>query len=238
MTAKEILAELPKLGSEAIKKVLLKHGAKEPFYGVKVETLKKIQKQAKIKKDYAISMELYASGISDAMYLAGLIADETKMTKQDLQQWVDKAHWSMISEYAVPWVAAESRYGQELAEEWINSDKELIASAGWSTLANILSLKPDDELNKDVVKTLLDRAEREIKTAPNRVCYTMNNFVIAVGAYVPSLSNYAVTVGKRIGAVSIDMGGTACKVPFSPDYIEKIKQRGGGIGKKKKTVRC
>ena len=50
MTSKEILTELKSLGSESIKKVLVKHGAREPFYGVKVEELKKIQK--KIKKDY------------------------------------------------------------------------------------------------------------------------------------------------------------------------------------------
>jgi len=50
MTAKDILTELKGLGSDSIKKVLLKHGAREPFYGVKVEDLKKIQKR--VKKDY------------------------------------------------------------------------------------------------------------------------------------------------------------------------------------------
>jgi hypothetical protein len=50
MTAQEILDELKSLGNEATKKVLLKHGAREPFFGVKVEDLKKIQKR--IKKDY------------------------------------------------------------------------------------------------------------------------------------------------------------------------------------------
>ena len=72
MTAAEIVAELKKLGNESYKKVLIKHGAKEPFYGVKIEDLKKIQKR--IKKDYQLALDLYDTGISDAMYLAGLIA--------------------------------------------------------------------------------------------------------------------------------------------------------------------
>jgi len=33
------------------------------------------------------------------------------------------------------------------------------------------------------------------------------------------------------------MGGTACKLPYSPDYIKKVQQR-GTIGKKRKTVKC
>ena len=36
---------------------------------------------------------------------------------------------------------------------------------------------------------------------------------------------------------TVDMGDTACKVPFIPDYIRKVEAR-GTIGKKRKTVRC
>lgn len=116
MTVQEILDELKKNGSEQTKKTLLKHGAKEPFYGVKIEHLKKIQK--KIKKDHELSLALYNTGISDAMYLAGLIADETRITRKDLQTWAEKAYWYMLSEYTVAWIAAESRFGHELAMNW------------------------------------------------------------------------------------------------------------------------
>src|SRR3954466_8033625 len=117
----KLLAELQALGSESIKKVLLKHGAKEPFFGVKIEHLKKIQKR--IKKDHALALDLYATGVSDAMYLAGLIADPQKMTKAQLNKWMKGASWYMISCYTVPWVASESRFGFELAREWIESPK-------------------------------------------------------------------------------------------------------------------
>jgi len=40
-----------------------------------------------------------------------------------------------------------------------------------------------------------------------------------------------------IGHVQVEMGKTACKVPFAPDYIKNLEVR-GRIGKKKKTVRC
>src|SRR5271166_4363439 len=100
MTAQQIVAELQTAGNESYKKIMLKHGVKEPFFGVKIEDLKKIQKR--IKKDYQLSLELYDTGISDAMYLAGLIADDAKMTKKDLQKWVENATWHMVGEYTVP----------------------------------------------------------------------------------------------------------------------------------------
>src|ERR1700761_9552142 len=113
MNVQEIMAELESHGSESIKKILLKHGVKEPFFGVKIEYLKTIQK--KIKKDYQLSKDLYATGNADAMYLAGLIADDEKMTKADLKTWIKAAVSNSICEFTVPWVATMGRYGHELA---------------------------------------------------------------------------------------------------------------------------
>jgi 3-methyladenine DNA glycosylase AlkD len=235
MTAKEVIAELQVMGSPSIKKVLMNHGAKEPFYGVKVGDMKKIEK--KIKKDYKLALELYNSGISDAMYFAGLIADDEQMTKKDLNSWAEKAYWYMLSEFTVPWVAAGSAFGHELALEWMASQKENIASAGWATYSNLLALTSDSELDLKEISSLLKRIPKEIHKAQNRVRHCMNGFIIAVGCYVAPLTQEALAAAKEVGSVSVDMGGTACKIPFASDYINKAKAK-GTLGKKKKTVKC
>lgn len=227
------MAELQLQGSESIKKILLKHGVKEPFFGVKVEYLKVIQK--KVKTDYQLALDLYATGNADAMYLAGLIADDTKMTKADLQTWVEQANSNNISEYTVPWVTAEGRYGFELALEWIDSPVVHIAAAGWSTLNNLVALKPDHSLNLPTLKSLLDRVTKTIHQSPDRVRSTMNAFVIAVGAYVAALRADALSAAAEIGAVTIIKEGTACKVPDAATYINK---KPAEAVKKKKTVKC
>src|SRR5437763_17189054 len=102
MTANEVLVQLKEMGTESTRRILEKHGAAPNQYGVKVEDMKKIQKN--VKKDYALSLELYNSGIPDAQYLAGLIADETRMTKKDLQHWAETASWHQLSEYTVAWI--------------------------------------------------------------------------------------------------------------------------------------
>jgi hypothetical protein len=235
MTVQQIMAELERLGSPSIKKILLKHGVREPFFGVKVGDMKPIQK--KIKMDYQLAKDLYATGNADAQYLAGLIADDGKMTPSDLQTWVKQALSNTIFEYTVPWVAAGSRHGYELALKWIDAKEEHIVTAGWSTLANLAALQPDDKLDLPGLKALLARAVQQIHSAPNRARYTMNNFVICVGSYVTPLTADAFAAAKKIGAVTVDMGDTSCKLPVAMEYIQKAKER-GSLGKKKKTVKC
>ncbi len=235
MTADEIVKELKKLGTDAYKHTLRNHGIPEPFFGVKVEELKKFQNR--IKQDYRLALDLYDTGIYDAMYLAGLIADDAKMTKKDLRQWLKKAKCDLLISYTIPWVAAQSPHGWEMALEWIESKQEDVAAAGWATLRSMVSVKEDADLDLAELKKLLQRVQKTIHTQPNNVRSLMNSFVIAVGSYVKSLTELAVQTGTKIGKVTVDMGGTACKVPFAPEYIEKAKKR-GTLEKKRKSTKC
>ncbi len=235
MTTKEILSELEEYGDEKTKKTYMTLGANEPLFGVKVQDLKKILK--KTKKNHELSLELFATGNYDAMYLAGLMADELQITKEQLELWVGQAYFSYLSEYTVPWVAAETDHGFELGLKWIQSDIEAVASAGWGTLAYYAAVQEDEKLDIKAYIKLLDTVEKEIHGAQNRVRYTMNGFVIAVGTYVEALTEKSKEVAKAIGKVSVDVGGTACKVPLANDYIDKVIAR-GRIGIKRKTARC
>jgi 3-methyladenine DNA glycosylase AlkD len=235
MTAKEILAELKPLGSDSYKKVMTNHGVKEPFFGVKISDLQKIQKR--IRKDYQLALDLYETGNYDAMYLAGLIADDAQMTKKDLHRWIANATHSPLASFTVPWVAAGSQHGWELALEWIDSKKALTAEAGWATLRSLVSIKNDSELDLPELKRLLERVRKSIHQAPNDVRSAMNSFVIAVGSYVQPLTDTALQIAEKIGPVTIDMGNTSCQVPFAPDSIRKVQKR-GAIGKKRKSAKC
>jgi 3-methyladenine DNA glycosylase AlkD len=235
MTANDILDELEPLGSDSYKKILSRHGVQEPVFGVKIEYLKKIQKR--VKKDYQLALDLYDTGVYDAMYLAGLIADDQKMTKKDLRGWAKNANSAALCSFTVAWVAAGSHHGRELALEWIDSENEKVASAGWATLAGIVALKDDADLDLAELKRLLTRVQKTIHSEKNGVRYVMNSFVIAVGSYVKPLSDLALQTAKKIGPVVVDMGDTACEVPSAAEYIKKIEKR-GAIGRKRKTVKC
>ena len=139
-------------------------------------------------------------------------------------------------EYTVAGVAAESPFALELAREWISSDNEMIATAGWSTYANYVTITEDDKLDLDEIRSYLDHIRHHIHDSPNRVRYDMNQFVIAVGSYVDVLHDEAKSVAEAIGKVHVDVGQTACKVPLATDYIEKVIQRRKQVQKRKQVV--
>lgn len=233
MTFDEIMLFLEEHGSEQYRKILQNHGITSKMYGVKVADMKKVQK--KVKKNYELSMKLFDTGIYDAKYLAGLIADEKAMTKEDLQHWMQSAGSNGISIYTVAWIAAESDYGNELAREWIESEVEDIAAGGYSTYSSLIATKPNEELDIDEIRRLLDHVANVIHEERNKVRYQMNSFVISVGGYIDELTDKAIKCGELIGKVNVNMGNTACKVPSIVSYIEKMKKKGV---KKKKQARC
>lgn len=235
MTVSEILKELEGYADTQTKKTLMTHGAHEPLFGVKIADLKKILK--KTKKNHELSLELYKTGNSDAMYLAALMADETKITKSDLNEWVENAYWLYLNEYAVPWVASETSFGFELGLQWIKAKKEETVIAGWATLSSYASVNPDNQLDVKKYSELLDFVENNIHNAPNFVKRAMNSFVITIGSTIQELNKKAIEVGQRIGKVVVVMEGTACKTPFSPEYIQKVIDK-GNLGKKRKSARC
>lgn len=236
MNLQEAMAQLEAKGDAQTKKTLGRHGAKEPFFGVKVADLKVILKGNKNNRELA--EQLYATGNSDAMYLAALMTNPKEMSKETIQNWADAAYWSYLNEYAVPWVAAESPYGHELAAQWVEDPRPEIQAAGWSTYSSLLGLADVEPLDEKLVLRLMERVEKEIHDQAPRVRFTMNNFMIAAGASSEDLTELAKAAGDRIGKVEVPMpNNIKCNVPDISTYIDKVAKR-GSIGKKRKTARC
>jgi 3-methyladenine DNA glycosylase AlkD len=234
-TAATILADLKAKGKEQNRKIYARHGmAADRVYGVSVADMKVIAKAIKRelgKKQQALAMELYATGVMDAMYLAGIVADGAVMSRAELNAWAEgAADMQMIGEYTVPWVAVENAAARELALAWIASKKEHIAATGWCTYSGIVATQPDAALDLAEIQGLLDKAVSGISTAPNV-------FVISVGSYVKPMLKQARAAARQIGAVTVDVGDTACKVPMATAYIDKV-EAAGRIGRKRKTMRC
>jgi 3-methyladenine DNA glycosylase AlkD len=235
-TLASIIADLKKKASQQTRRIYINHGAPENTLGVSIADLKSIAKT--IKGQQALAIQIYETGIFDAMYLAGLVANGSQLTKQQLQKWAELAiHMPMISEYTIPWLAVENPHARDLAIAWIGSKKEQVASSGWSTYSGLAMIKPDDTLNLTEIEDLLTIVVKEIGKAQNRVRSTMNGFVIAVGAYVAPLKKQAKQAAHQIDNVSVDVGDTASKVPLATNYIAKL-EASGRAGKKKKTIRC
>lgn len=236
LTLDQVMSTLEELGTEQTKKTFLRHGAREPFFGVRVGDMKK-KLVKEVKKDQKVAQSLFSTGNSDAMYLAGLTVNPKLVSKEMLEAWVQQAYWYMIAEYPVAWLTAESPFATELAMKWIQSEEEMIATAGWSTYANYVSITPDDELDLDELAGLLELVRSTVHEEQNWVRSVMNGFVISVGSYVQPLHEQAMNVAHQIGKVHVDVGNTACKIPLAEEYIRRVEEK-GKLFKKRKTCIC
>ncbi|MEY2744960.1 MAG: hypothetical protein RL112_2 [Planctomycetota bacterium] len=233
MDLAQAMQALESKGKPSTRRIYLKHGAKEPFFGVSVADMKAILKRAG--RDHELALQLYDTRNGDAQYLAGLMADAARMKRTDLERWAKTASWYMVREYSVAGVAADGPHGFSLGSKWIDAKDAGVQTCGWASLSGWLATRPDAEIDLGAATRLLARVEADLRGAENRVRYTMNGFVIAAGGYVPALRARATKVAKALGAVEVDMGGTACGVPDAVATIAKMAARGGG---KRKSARC
>ena len=235
-TTKQVMTALQQVGNPLRIQTFANHGAPtDQMFGVSVADMKVIAKQ--LKGQQQIAYELYETGNGDAQYLAGMVADGSLMTKSLLDKWARQASWQMVAEYTVPWVTTESDHTSALALKWMKAKKESIATSGWNTYSGHVTVTPDEELDLDEIASILDQVEGQIDSAMNRVKYTMNGFVIAVGTYLKPLSKRAKAIARSLGKVEVAMGGTSCKVPLAVEVIAKA-EKAGRIGKKRKSIKC
>jgi 3-methyladenine DNA glycosylase AlkD len=236
-TVSSVLADLKSKAAENIRATYLRHGAPaDQTLGVKTADMKTIAKS--IRKQQALACELYETRIFEAMYLAGMVADGSLLTRGQLESFAEKAAGRpMIFESTVPWLTVENRYARELAHEWVRSEKEHVAAAGWCTWSGLVKITPDEELDLAEIRKLLESIPKRIENSPNRARAAMNSFVIAVGTYVAPLLKQAIAVAEKLGDVNVDVGDTDCEIPNARERIAKA-QADGRAGVKRKTIRC
>lgn len=232
----EVMAELRQKGNPARVAAFAKHEAPaDRMFGVSVADMKTIARSIRGQQELAYG--LFETGNGDAMYLAGLVADGAAMTRKQLDAWARASPWLMIAEQTVPKVAVESKHARGLALKWMKARKELVAACGWATYARHVAVTADDDLDLSEIEGLLLRIEETIDTERNRVRYTMNGFVIAVGSHVSPLIRAARSLAKKLGRVEVELGGTSCKVPIALEAIDRAKEA-GHQGSKRRSLKC
>lgn len=240
MNKTEAMKRLKAAGSEQTRKTYIRHGAAGEIYGVKYGDLEKIRKSIGV--DQKLADQLWATGNHDARTLATQIADPEQMTQSKLDAWAKTAN-SQFSLDAVAALAMQTKHALKCFEKWAKSKQEWTAAAGWHVLAggccgrpgktpSPIEAQPDSFFAKQ-----LDHIEKHIHTSPNRVRYSMNGALIAIGGRGGALSTKALAAAKRIGKVEVDHGDTSCKTPDAYAYIEKMNARAAAKKKtsKKKT---
>jgi 3-methyladenine DNA glycosylase AlkD len=220
MNLKDTVAELQAAGTAQTRKTLARHGVGPDMFGVSYAVFGKLVK--KIKQDHALALELWATGNHDCRTLAAMIADPATLTVREMDAWVKDLDNYVLTECFARLVA-RSPHAKERAEKWMAANGERIESAGWVILGCLAGA--DGELPDAYFEKYLDKIERGIHGAKNRVRHSMNMALIAIGGYRDKLTAKAIAASGRIGRVEVDHGDTDCKTPVAADYIRKMVAR-------------
>ncbi len=231
MTYNEVMKQLESLGTAQTRKIYTRHGNDIDMFGVSVANLKKVLKP--IKKDKELGMRLLKSRNSDAIYLSQWIVDSNQLTISDLEELIELTNYYMTLDTVVPNLLIKNKeLAWECIGKWTNHMKPRYRQSAYSLYSLILGTYPNEEIDFTDVKNKLHYISKVIHDEENRVRYSMNSFVISAGVYNPDITDLAMDISEKIGRVNVYMGQTSCKVPFAPEYIEKVKKM-NRIGKKR-----
>ncbi|HEY7912948.1 MAG TPA: DNA alkylation repair protein [Blastocatellia bacterium] len=220
MTIDQVLGELKSLGTEQNRRIYKRHGVSDNMYGVSFANLGKIQK--KIKFDHELAKQLWATGNHEARLLATMIADPSLADDGLLETWAKDLDNYVIAD-AFSKFAGATTLARKKTDKWTKSKNEWIGAAGWN-MAGMLAMR-DSELPDGYFESYLSVIEKEIHKSKNRVRYSMNNALIAIGMRNLEMRRRALAAAKRIGAVEVDHGETGCKTPDAVEYIGRIARR-------------
>lgn len=216
MTLAEAMAALESAGSAQTRKTYARHGVEQPMFGVSFATLKTLMKRIRV--DHELALALWHTGNFDARNLAVKIVDPGRMSEEELDAWALDPAARMCSSY-VAQIAAEGPHGHACVERWLLAANEAQRCAGWS-LVGALAMR-DETMADTWFAQRLQAIERAIHAAPNGEREVMNRALIAIGCRNAALRRTATTAAKRIGAVEVDHGDTACKTPDAVTAVDK-----------------
>ena len=216
LTLADTMAALAKAESAQTKKIYLRHGVKEPLFGVSFATLKGLFKR--ITLDHELALALWDTGNFDARNLAVKIADPARMTRADLDHWARGDNSMMCGSYVAA-LASEGPSGMVRANAWLVSKDVNKRVTGWM-LVGVLAMR--DEATPDA--WFLARAseiEKSIHVVTNEERGVMNRTLISLGCRNAAMRKAVAAAAQRIGPVEVDHGNTACQTPDVGEYVDK-----------------
>jgi 3-methyladenine DNA glycosylase AlkD len=212
----EVMAELAALEDPKIRAVNARHG---DDHGVNLGALRALAKRLKIQQDLA--RELWATGDTAARLLAMLICRPKAFERNELDVMLRQARVPKVHDWLVNYVVKKSPHAEELRVAWFADPDPVVASAGWALTSERVARKPE---GLDL-PGLLDLIEAEMRDAPDRLQWAMNNCLAQIGIEHPEHRARALDIGERLEVLKDYPTPPNCTSPFAPIWINEMVRR-------------
>lgn len=162
--------------------------------GVPIYVLRSLAKQ--IKKDHALALKLWRSGIHEARILACYIEDPARVTKGQMEKWAkDLDSWDVCDQFCSN-LLDRTRFAYQKALEWSWRREEFVKRAGFTLMA-ALSVH-DKKAGDKAFYRFLRSIKREADDERNYVKKAVNWALRGIGKRSPALNRAAIAAAKEI----------------------------------------
>lgn len=147
------------------------------------------------RRDHALALELWATGVHDARGLATLIDDPKQVTRGQMERWVrDLDNWAITD--AAAFLFDRTPFAIEKATAWSSRKREYVKRAAFSIVAGMAVHRK--ELPDEVFLGFLPIISRESTDDRNFVRKAVNWALRQIGKRNPRLRRAAIAEAKKI----------------------------------------
>jgi len=211
-----VLAELADLEDPKVRAVNERHG---DDHGVNLGKLRALAKR--LKTQHPLALELWATGDSAARLVALLVCRPKEFSRNQLDAMMREARASKVRDWLINYVVTKSPHAEELRVAWSADPDATVRSAGWALTAERVR-KNADGLD---LPQLLDVVEAEMKAAPDRLQWEMNNTLAYIGIEHSELRDRALEIGERLEVLKDYPTSPGCTSPYAPVWIAEMVRR-------------
>lgn len=215
-TVTELQAELAALADPRAREVNERHG---DDHGVNLSKLRAIAKR--LKTQHELALELWATGDTAARLLALLVCRPKAFAADELDAMLREARANKVRDWLVNYVVKKSPHVEQLRLAWLDDADAVVTSAGWALTSERVRKAP---AGLDL-PGLLDTIEAEMRDAPERLQWAMNECLAHIGIEHPEHRARALAIGERLGVLRDYPTPPNCTSPFAPTWIAEMVRR-------------
>lgn len=215
-TVDDVLAELAALEDPKIRAVNERHG---DDHGVNLTKLRAVAKRLKTQHDLA--SQLWGTGDTAARLVAILISRPKAYSAAELDAMLRDARVPKVHGWLVSYVVKKNPHVEELRTAWLADPDPVVASAGWALTSDRVAKDPE-ELD---LSGLLDIIEAQMKDAPERLQWAMNECLATIGIHHPEHRARAIGIGESLEVLKDYPTPPNCTSPYAPIWIDEMVRR-------------
>lgn len=218
-TVPEVLAELDALEDPKMRAANEKRG---DDHGINLSKMRALAK--KVKTNHALAKDLWETGETAPRLLALLICKPREFSADELDGMLRETRAPKVNDWFVNYVAKKSPLAEEMRQRWFDDADPTVNAAAWSLTSERVVKNPE---GLDL-EHLLDLIERDMKDAPKRPQWAMNEALANIGIRNPALRPRALTIGNELQVLADYPTAPGCISPFAPIWITEMSKRREG----------